>query len=176
MNMLIWNIRGIGNDQSQSMLRHLCKSNKVKIAAILEPFVNLIMPFFTGRLGFNAVIGNCNNKIWVFFDDDLEAEVLVDHEQFLHVYFTSPILPSKIFCTFVYAKCTIFERRELWDCLRGLLMSEEPWIVGGDFNVVLADYERKGGGKPKFRAMEDFEEMILDYNLTDAGYDGSDYT
>ncbi|KAL0378824.1 UNVERIFIED_CONTAM: hypothetical protein Sradi_3187900 [Sesamum radiatum] len=52
----------------------------------------------------------------------------------------------------------------------------KPWMIGGDFNIVLHSSKRKGGARPKLHAMEDFADAILDCNLTDVGFEGSDFT
>lgn len=43
----------------------------------------------------------------------------------------------------VYARCITLERLELWEEL--LALSEDPWIVGEDFNVLLNEEEKLGG-------------------------------
>lgn len=41
MNLLIWNIHGIGNKPSQRVLKRICKQNKLKIMTIIEPMIAL---------------------------------------------------------------------------------------------------------------------------------------
>lgn len=46
----------------------------------------------------------------------------------------------------MYAKCSILDIMELWEYLYySALDMELPWIVGGDFNVILHEYENIGG-------------------------------
>ena len=46
----------------------------------------------------------------------------------------------------VYARCNATERLELWDDLESLVDREQcPWIIGGDFNVILNEEEKLGG-------------------------------
>ncbi|KAH0695122.1 hypothetical protein KY290_021422 [Solanum tuberosum] len=46
----------------------------------------------------------------------------------------------------VYAKCSSEERKDIWDDLVHLAEdNEHPWIVGGDFNVILREEEKLGG-------------------------------
>ncbi|KAL0304801.1 UNVERIFIED_CONTAM: hypothetical protein Scaly_3008000 [Sesamum calycinum] len=52
----------------------------------------------------------------------------------------------------------------------------EPWIIGGDFNIILTAEEKRGGAYPKFRAMEEFADTVLECGLIDAGFEGSEYT
>lgn len=47
-----------------------------------------------------------------------------------------------------------------------------PWLVGGDFNAILAEDEKLG--PPEARALsDDFHDAILSANLLDAGFQGS---
>ncbi|KAL0285323.1 UNVERIFIED_CONTAM: hypothetical protein Sradi_7176100 [Sesamum radiatum] len=85
-------------------------------------------------------------------------------------------MPQSFLCTWVYAKHTRAERRELWDALRNIDQGVEPWLLGGDFNTVLYTSERKGGASPKIRTMEDFGDMMLDCGLQDAGFEGTQFT
>ncbi|KAL0317839.1 UNVERIFIED_CONTAM: hypothetical protein Sangu_2198200 [Sesamum angustifolium] len=107
---------------------------------------------------------------------DVRCQVLVDHEQLLHIRLESNKWPKPLFVTVVYAKCDTVERRALWDALRAVSVGASPWIVGGDFNTVLSPDERSGGSAPSGMAMSDFHDAIADCALVDAGYVGSPYT
>ncbi|KAL0416834.1 UNVERIFIED_CONTAM: hypothetical protein Slati_3515300 [Sesamum latifolium] len=128
------------------------------------------------RLGFQDVLSNCVNQIWFFWGLDVRCQVLLDHEQLLHLQLESNRWPKSIFVTAVYARCDIVERRDLWDALRLVSVGASPWIVGGDFNTVLSLEERSGGAAPSSVAMSDFHDAIADCALVDAGYIGSPYT
>ena len=92
----------------------------------LNPFV------YTKLFGMNQVLGNISNKIWVFTNASIDLEVLEDHDQFLHCKLTSPVYPTPLCCTFVYAKCGKRERLVLWDGLRSCSVTSSmyPWVVG----------------------------------------------
>lgn len=48
--------------------------------------------------------------------------------------------------TFIYAKCDATDRLALWEDLIALSSTHQmPWIVGGDFNIVLEAHEKLGG-------------------------------
>ncbi|KAK4392729.1 hypothetical protein Sango_2050700 [Sesamum angolense] len=142
----------------------------------MEPMVPLDGRFMARRLGFLDVVSNCGNQIWFFWGPDVRCQVLVDHEQLLHVRLESNKRPKPLFVTAVYAKSDTVERRELWDALRAVSVGASPWIVGGDFNNVLSPDERSRGSAPSGIAMSDFHDAIADYALVDAGYVGSPYT
>ncbi|KAL0283420.1 UNVERIFIED_CONTAM: hypothetical protein Sradi_7230400 [Sesamum radiatum] len=128
------------------------------------------------RLGFDKVVCNTNSKIWCFTKNDLACDILISQEQLLHVRLSSNDTPKGVLCSWVYAKHTRAERRLLWDELRNIDPGDEPWLLGGDFNIILHASERKGGAPPKIKTMEDFGDMLLDCGLQDAGFEGAQFT
>lgn len=52
---------------------------------------------------------------------------------------------------------------------------EEQWIIGGDFNEIWSDEEKKGGSKRKPKQMREFREAINRCRLIDAGFGGDKY-
>ncbi|KAI3459158.1 hypothetical protein Pfo_015821 [Paulownia fortunei] len=162
MNFLIWNIRGIGNGPSQKHLHNFYHLHKIKILAIMEPKVQLDSMFFCRRLGFSKVTANCSNKVWCFVDADFDSEVILDHKQFLHLKIKSQLLPQPFFFTCIYAKCKSTGRR--------------PWLLGGDFNIILHLHERTGQNQRSMTPLNEFGDMISDCGLIDAGYAGNCFT
>ncbi|XP_055804681.1 uncharacterized protein LOC129873581 [Solanum dulcamara] len=68
-------------------------------------------------------------------------------------------------------------RKELWESLGHIAeQHSHPWLIDGDFNVILS-WEEKLGGLPVFyQEIEDFTNFITVCELTDMGYIGSTYT
>ncbi|KAK4384003.1 hypothetical protein Sango_2738600 [Sesamum angolense] len=62
-------------------------------------------------------------------------------------------------------------RRALWEELKRLSLNKVPWIVGGDFNIMLHTHENRGGTISTLGSIEDFNDMVLDRGLTDAGFE-----
>ncbi|XP_073122746.1 uncharacterized protein [Henckelia pumila] len=104
--------------------------------------------FMTRRLGFQIVLSNVSGHIWVFLADDVKAECVLDHAQFLQLRVSAPFLPTPVFCSFVYAKCDYILRRDLWDSL--LQVKPLP--------------------------MDEFNHFVLESALVDAGFEGSLFT
>ncbi|KAK5776858.1 hypothetical protein PVK06_044823 [Gossypium arboreum] len=62
-------------------------------------------------------------------------------------------------------------RDESWNLLRGLRSNEELlWLVYGDFNEIMYDFEKKGGIPREERRMEVFRNALEDCRLMDIGY------
>ncbi|PIN03660.1 hypothetical protein CDL12_23811 [Handroanthus impetiginosus] len=66
INFFIWNVKGIGNKESQKMVHQVIKEYNVKLIAIIEPKINFDARFMTRILGYSHVVANTNNKIWLF--------------------------------------------------------------------------------------------------------------
>ncbi|XP_075087590.1 uncharacterized protein LOC142169603 [Nicotiana tabacum] len=79
--------------------------------------------------------------------------------------------------TFIYAKCSALDKLKLWDSLYYLASNMKlPWLVGGDFNVLLNE-EDKIGGLPVYPPeFEDFSFCVNSCELLDTGYKGSPFT
>ncbi|KAL6579794.1 hypothetical protein OROMI_007818 [Orobanche minor] len=131
----------------------------------------------TNRLfGFDKVICNVNNHIWIFSDVGVDIRVLFDSDQLLHTKVCCNNLPDSFLLSVVYGKNNKIERRTLWEDLVSVSQNVTPWMVGGDFNIVLYPHEKKGDTPPILSEMEEFRDSILECNLMDGGYVGSPFT
>ena len=164
MIIQIWNIRGVGNQKSQQLASLYKKTKKLDLLFLLEPMVVLNAPKFCRLLGFNSIIANVSNKIWVCSTAQFSINILNDEEQFLHCEIKDLGTNTHFYATVVYAKCTLRERRDLWTGLTNCVISPNtPWCVGGDFNIVSSVNERIGGvgSPPDLNAMSDFNNCIM---------------
>nr|XP_016481434.1 PREDICTED: uncharacterized protein LOC107802438 [Nicotiana tabacum] len=124
-----------------------------------------------------STISNVNGKIWLFLDAVVEWDLLIDTEQQLTIKVYHQDLGKYIMMTFVYVKCPSLDRLELWDNLYYLASDMElPWVVGGDFNVVLNEEEKIGGLPVYPQEYKDFAFCINSCGLFDNGYKGSPFT
>ncbi|XP_060170505.1 uncharacterized protein LOC132601442 [Lycium barbarum] len=79
--------------------------------------------------------------------------------------------------TMVYAKCDEVETVNLWDCLCNISATMSmPWLIGGDFNVILNE-EEKIGGLPVFpQEYKDFACCVNSCELSEVNFKGSPFT
>ncbi|XP_070056126.1 uncharacterized protein [Nicotiana tomentosiformis] len=131
----------------------------------MEPFQNARhIQRYRRRLDMETAFSNLNGKIWLFFSSDTEWELIND-------------IGHHIIMTFVYAKCSSTNRIELWDSLYYMASDMElPWLVGGDFNVVLHESEKIGGLSVHPPEYEDLAACINSFGLFDQDYKGIPYT
>lgn len=104
-------------------------------------------------------------------------DIIESSSQFIHLHV---LWKGHInwFVTIVYASTSYVNRQNLWgDLSRVADGMVDPWVVLGDFNVILAYHERKGGSSNfSSRGMQNFRDMVQSCNLLDAGFQGSSYT
>ncbi|KAF6169120.1 hypothetical protein GIB67_038617 [Kingdonia uniflora] len=86
------------------------------------------------------------------------------------------VLFEKVMISCIHADCSYIRRRELWGDLVLIGASNMPWIVVGDFNVVLRAGEKKGGRGVRWRAVEEFQDFVNGSCLLEANSSGSEYT
>ncbi|XP_060170611.1 uncharacterized protein LOC132601548 [Lycium barbarum] len=95
----------------------------------------------------------------------------------------SRILPKRndrgkvIITTLVYAKCDAAERLLLWDNTYSLSSNMTfPWLIGGDFNVIMNEEEKIGGLPVYPNEYEDFAFCMISCELNEVEFRGSPFT
>lgn len=68
-------------------------------------------------------------------------------------------------------------RYRSWDLLRRLAdQSSLAWAIGGDFNEILSNEEKVGGGSRAANLIDNFRSALSDCSLTDIRYIGDRFT
>ncbi|XP_075083347.1 uncharacterized protein LOC142167090 [Nicotiana tabacum] len=144
----------------------------------MEPFQKKgLIDRYKRRLNMETANADINRQIWLFFDAVVEWELVEDTEQQVTVRVFHHDLGQHMMMTFVYAKCSAIERLDLWDHLYYLASDMElPWLVGGDFNVILQEYEKIGGLPVHPPECEDFAFCVNSCGLFEQGYKESSFT
>ncbi|GAA0184605.1 hypothetical protein LIER_31893 [Lithospermum erythrorhizon] len=99
------------------------------------------------------------NKIWIFWTNSFDVNVLTDQIQFVNFKVSSSICKDEVIVTAIYASCRVSERRKLWDGLLNMSNTLKPWIVMGDFNVVTGPSEQIGCKVLDQHALEEFNDF-----------------
>lgn len=148
MIVQIWNVRGIWNSVTQQMIWFYNNTIKMDILAILEPMVPLNEVFYCKKLGFDKVVSNVNNKIWIFSRNGFDVTLLQDEDQLLHYNVSSLNIHIPCLISIIYAKCSTRKKLPFRDSLRSLNVHTSPCLMGGDFNVISNSSERIAGSPP----------------------------
>ncbi|KAK4384322.1 hypothetical protein Sango_3072600 [Sesamum angolense] len=102
------------------------------------------------------------NRIWIAWDDELlDVDVLNLDVQFIHCRINIRCAHLSVLATVVYGANDSVSRRGLWQSLVTFadFISDEPWIVGGDFNTVVDMSEVCGASVDIHLAMNEFRDL-----------------
>ncbi|XP_009793730.1 uncharacterized protein [Nicotiana sylvestris] len=178
MNALIWNIRPVNTMQAFERVITMDRQYQFDFIALMEPMQQTrTVDQYRRRLGFEQVVVNISNKIWIFIDQKYDFYILFNMKQQITLRMTDTDDHKEFIITMVYAKCHAIERIELWDTLYSLATDMSlPWLVGGDFNVIWDEEEKFGGLPVHINEIDDFRHCINTCNLFDLGFKGSIFT
>lgn len=178
-SFIIWNVRGIANDVSISRVKYFIKAYNIDCIVLLEPKVNTSrMDGIQKKLGMTNGLANEADMahIWVLWKQPLDFSLVYCDNQQITIHQNHSASPG-LYITLVYAKCTISERKFLWDSLNNIhAQISGPWLVGGDFNCILNVDEKLGGNPPHLQAISDFKDCVSVCGLLDVGFTGSTFT
>lgn len=118
--------------------------------------------------------GSSGGKLWILWQQTLTVSVISFGAQWCNLSIKQS--SYHLYGSFVYEKCTMTERRELWDALDNFGGSlNELWFIAGGFNTVTLADERIGCRSSQ-GSVRDFNNFILGSGLIDAGYNGNKFT
>ncbi|KAG5631789.1 hypothetical protein H5410_003506 [Solanum commersonii] len=144
----------------------------------MEPFRSVrSINKYRRRLRMPMVTHNINGKIWVFTNRGYDVTIVKNTEQQLTVLMLDQNSTFSFYATFVYAKYDSIHRLDIWDDLYQLCGGiDRPWLIGGDFNVVL-NGEKKIGGLPVVAIdYEDFKTCMESCDLSQVNFKESPFT
>ncbi|XP_074300572.1 uncharacterized protein LOC141631849 [Silene latifolia] len=180
----VWNIRGMNNLNKKHEIRNFIFQNKVGLFGLLETKIK-------SKNGNN--VGNticqdwaiCNNtslhkggRILLIWDPKVyEVDVFDVTIQCIHSKVVDKARKTVFWFTVVYGLNQLNERDDLWNSLRRYHgRVDGPWLVGGDFNSVMASDERIGGAPVTSAEIRPMVQTVQDYNLVDLSAQGAFYT
>ncbi|KAJ1390238.1 Endonuclease/exonuclease/phosphatase superfamily [Sesbania bispinosa] len=107
----------------------------------------------------------------------ISVKFISSSHQSIHLYINDGSNPPWIL-TVTYGSPRESNRLELWEDLRNFhsLHPNISWSVARDFNTILYDSEKVGGGPMKRSVISSFNQYSEDYLLSDFGYKGQEFT
>ena len=115
---------------------------------------------------------NRKGTIWVFCQKGFFCEYVGESPQHLTLKLTSQLLSTPVYFSFVHAKCTEQERALLWSTLLDDNPTNDPWLLAGDFNVIISKEEKRGGQPVRVDDEIDCEHLWLWQELVMQGSQG----
>lgn len=182
-NILIWNCRGARKKTTGNYLRHLVTDHEVEFIGLVETKVEIF-----SRLDIDKLVGRhwefiqqpANGKsggiLLLWKSNSMSFSVLSQMEQCIIGLLTNSNGASWGIAT-VYGHKDPYQRRLLWNLIEVHITAATPWVVGGDFNCILSQDEKKGG-KPfsNSRGALEFYEFMHSNDLHDLNCSGPKFT
>ncbi|GKB70529.1 putative RNA-directed DNA polymerase, eukaryota, reverse transcriptase zinc-binding domain protein, partial [Tanacetum coccineum] len=104
--------------------------------------------------------------------------VISQSAQVMNLFVESINGHHRFYCSFVYAHVRASGRKPLWRKLicHSLVVKDEPWLLMGDFNVILDPSERLAGSSYFTSGMEDFRDSLGEMGVEDLCMFGLKFT
>jgi exonuclease III len=178
MKIISWNVRGLNNPRKQRCLKTLIDDEKPSIMMIQETKCNSItMEKLATKCwkGCNAIavdVEGASGGLAILWNPN---------EIFLSHFFTTrhtisakfqPIGSEQTgYITNVYGPQTPQDKLSFLQTLYHLnpLIEAQPWLLGGDFNIITSLSEKSGGLNRLDQDSTRFKETISDLGLVDLG-------
>lgn len=119
-------------------------------------------------------------RIWVVWTPSVVVTVLHKSSQMITCLVKLPHVETSFVVSFVYAVNCRIGRRALWSDLAQLssnsTISDQPWMILGDFNQPLNPEDSSTGGTRISGGMEEFRDCMYSSHLADLSFCGHHYT
>ncbi|XP_061345946.1 uncharacterized protein LOC133291662 [Gastrolobium bilobum] len=121
----------------------------------------------------------CSGRFWVLWDDtDVHIQILLSQHQIVHAKAHHYESGKDELISFLYASPRRIDRRCLWESFSKIAssISNESWMVMGDFNAMLLRSEKKGGSDFCWNSASEFRNCLTDCLIKDIGFSGPSFT
>ncbi|GKE06300.1 RNA-directed DNA polymerase, eukaryota, reverse transcriptase zinc-binding domain protein [Tanacetum coccineum] len=108
----------------------------------------------------------------------ISANLLAQSDQAMHLSVRSLLDNKLLYVSVIYGEITPKSRSRLWRNLRNhvSIAGSEPWILLGDFNVILKSNENSNGLNVRSEGTQDFRECVDYLGVADINMNGLFYT
>lgn len=182
MNAIVWNCPGVRSSRTVRDLTTFVQHHNPKLVILSETRQSeervKNLRWRIGLTGCLAVSSNgLSGGIALFWEENLDVKLITINNRLIDVSIqetpSSPIWR----CTFVYREPRVENRHQMWELLRRIKpRSPHPWLVMGDFNEALWQFEHFSETRRGEKQMEDFREVLAFCDLHDIGFRGLPWT
>jgi exonuclease III len=171
-----WNCRGMGSKKKEEALKDILKSSKASILLLQETKMSqqdVLKTLSNVWKGSQGVVGDARGAsggictLWDASRIDMISSHICMHWIHTKVHHKSTGCQVSIFN--IYAPQLLGEKNHCWDSLQTYLQQNNlsNIILGGDFNVTLAQDEKRGGSIVRDPAREWVEDLAAAWDLLD---------
>ena len=180
LRILSWNVRGANDSAKRRVIKAVIRSQRVDLFCLQETKIQTLSEGVVRSLGSGRwanwealdALGTAGGILVCW--DKRSLEVMETEVGKFSVSCRIRNVENGMIWIFtgVYGPFTKEDRDCLWEELRAIRgLWEEPWCVGGDFNVILSQSERSRQGRLS-GAMRSFVQTVDDLELIDLPMQG----
>lgn len=187
MASFFWNVRGFNKSLKHSVVGDWLSNKEMKFGCILETRVKerkaekILSSVFKGWSSITNYEDSSGGRIWLIWRDDVRITPVYKTDQ-LVTCLVELQGEEGFYYTCIYASNQMEERRVLWEDLahhhNSPRFKSKAWMIMGDFNEILEGSESSNfvttGRIPS--GMREFQEVVLQCQLTDMAYQGPRFT
>lgn len=182
MKCLSWNCWGIGNAPTVRDLVSLVKENNSQLVFLCETRQKSEKVHqLRSRLGLRGFVGVDSNGrsggLALFWHESLYVEIKAMNERYIDVYVRVSQDEPIWHLTCVYGEPRTENQHLMWSLLCDIKQrSDLPWMVMGDFNEALRQFEHASQNLISERHMQTSRNVLHDCDLKDLGFEGYPFT
>jgi hypothetical protein len=189
MKLLSWNCRGLGKPRAVRALKRLLTVNCPDVVFIMETKLtdndgNIKAKLCHGSLT-NYFLVNCSTMnsgrcggIVLLWNDTVNINISLHNENYIDFYVASLTNNYVWRATGLYGYPKHTQKALTCNLINYLhqLDPNQDWLLFGDFNIVLNNFEKRGGNLIDHNISRLFHETLTNCDLHDLGYDDNIFT
>ncbi|KAL5579036.1 hypothetical protein UlMin_011478 [Ulmus minor] len=181
MNILAWNVQGLGNDWTFRILHDYVQQYSPSLVFLSETLSSKAqMERLRSKLGYSGMLTwereGRSGGLCLLWSDSITVQLLSGSKGHIDVMVTSLNSTCWRF-TGLYGNPDTSLRSQFWNLMKRLGDSSSlPWLCGGDLNEILFGHEKIGGAERAQYLMSHFREAINYCGLADLGFRGPKFT
>ncbi|KAL5582280.1 hypothetical protein UlMin_014722 [Ulmus minor] len=181
MNILAWNVQGLGNDWTFRILHDYVQQYSPSLVFLFETLSSKSqMEHLRSKLEYSGMLTwereGRSGRLCLLWSDSISVQLLSGSKGHIDVMVTSLNSTCWRF-TGLYGNPDTSLRTQFWNLMKRLGDSSSmPWLCGGDLKEILFGHEKQGGAKRAQYLMSHFREAINYYGLADLGFRGPKFT
>nr|XP_004253227.1 uncharacterized protein LOC101244567 [Solanum lycopersicum] len=162
----------------------LLLQNKVSLAGLVETGVksknvnSVLKGIAPGWQVLYNYVDSPNGRIWLKWDDNwYEVKKINSSAQMLHCQVNERSKGYQFILTVVYGFNTVEQKKSLWNEMESMAKGiSQPWLIVGDFNVILSTKDRLAGVPVTTNEIKDFGECVRDMGVNELQWTRNYYT
>ena len=186
LKLVAWNVKGLCNTLRHIEVKNFIRNNNISFCGIIETqlrkkFVDKVCGNVFGGWNWCTNSVDCSKgcRIAVGWDSFVvSAQLLSQTNQVMHFLVKSLGDNKQMFVSVVYGENSPRDRIQLWANLvdHNRIAGNDPWVMFGDFNVILNFNEHSNGPNVRGEGMKEFADCVEELNMEDINMNGMFYT